>query len=438
MALALMGTLDLSIITDQLIAKLNECVRQAPLWKQVDLDGHAITRFTIAVSGAMPESVRSDGDTQLSLYLFHVTQDRYQLNSPVNPPGNGRALPIPAQPLALDLFYLLTAYSDKNYVNEQRAMSIAMRCFHDAPIIRGTIPIGTGSAQEEYCLTLESQTWEELGRLWQAISAPFRLSAVYRVSVIFITPDAPVSAPAPNPKRVRIDAAPVSLLIPGIGQLSGTISTVEFWAPDSTLAVPRQQTVDYSPAVVAAGQRLQLDGANLDDPAASHTYLVDAAGVVTDVSAQWVDPDATRSTPNRRLFVLPAAQGPAPLATPPPGVYQLRVGGAAGPLSNAVPFSIAAAVQAAGNPPLLTPVAGVYTLPGTGFQPAATQLLLGTVALSPGASPPPNGQFSVVAAGVKFKPPSGLTGVFPVRVRAGQPGLPETWVEAPPTWAVSL
>ena len=33
-------------------------------------------------------------------------------------------------PLALDLFYLVSAYSESSYVQEQQAMSVALRILH--------------------------------------------------------------------------------------------------------------------------------------------------------------------------------------------------------------------------------------------------------------------------------------------------------------------
>lgn len=438
MVLALMGTLDLSIITDQLKRKLDDCCDHSPLWGQQDLDGNPVTKFTIQVTGSSPLSVRGDGDTQLSIYLFHVGQDRFQLNASVNPPSQPTVQPISAQPLALNLYYLLTAYSDKDYVHEQRAMSIAMRCFHETPIVRGTIPIGAGSAVEEYTLTMEPQTWGDLSTLWQGISAPSRLSAVYRASVVFITPDAPLREPKPKPQRLTIDSAPAEPVPVSLGgQLIGTLTTVSFFAPDSTVALPRAYTVDYAPGVAAAGGRLELHGGNLDKPTAARTFIVGPSGSVADISA-WVDPVATRSTDQRRLVLLPSTQGAPPGGTPPPGIYQLRVGDSSGPRSNSTPFSIAAEVTPATNPPLLTPVAGIYLLSGSGFIPGATELLIGSVALQSAGGAPGPGQFALVPAGIAFVPPSSLKGFFPVRVRVRSAGPPPVEVESTPSWAVSL
>jgi hypothetical protein len=438
MALAMMGTLDLSIITDQLLKKLQVCYDNSPLWGQKDALGHTVDKFTVHIDGAMPEAGRALGDTVLSFYLFHVNVDRFLSNSAVNPPAKPVIQRIPGQPLALDLMYLLTAWNEKNYVYEQRVMSIAMRCLHNAPIIRGTVPIGTGSATEEYTLTLQPQSSDELGRLWQSFSGSFRLSAVYKASVVFITPDAPNGKPAPEVARVAVSASPAEpmpLMVDG--QLLGTLSTTKFFASDSTVAAPRPQTIDYAPAVAEAGDDVQLIGGNLTQARSVNTYLIDSSGNVVDVTS-WADPNPLTSTEVRRRLELPKLQGAAPARTPAPGIYQLRVGDAGGPLSNSTPFSIAARVSAAPNPPLLSATAGLYTLPGAGFKAGATDLMLGPVALVPVAAGPAAGQFSLVPAGISFVPPSSLSGLFPVRVRVRSVGPPPTWVESPPQWAVSL
>ncbi len=77
MVLGLLGVLDLSIITDTLIGLLNDCIADSPLWNS---ETPPVTRFTIHVSGAQPEAVRDQGDCQVSLYLFHVAQDKFQRN----------------------------------------------------------------------------------------------------------------------------------------------------------------------------------------------------------------------------------------------------------------------------------------------------------------------------------------------------------------------
>src|SRR6266568_3716885 len=254
MALGPLGVVDLSIITDTLIGMLNACIADSPLWTS---ETPPVTRFQIDVTGAQPEAVRDDGNCQLSLYLFHVAQDKFQRNSPVMGP---RSSVIPQQPLSLDLYYLLTAYAGKNYTQEQQAMSIALRCFYNKPIIKTVVQ---GDPHQEFTLSMEVESADELSRLWQALTISFRLTVMYKVCVIFIAPDVPSTQPAPPPKYVGLAATPTSLPYVNEGQIFGTLRTVVYPLPDNTAANPHLGKFDLSPAT-AAGETFLLLGAGLN------------------------------------------------------------------------------------------------------------------------------------------------------------------------------
>ena len=95
-----------------------------------------------------------------------------------------------------------SAYAEGNYVHEQQAMSIAMRVFHENPVIRG---VGPDGQPWQVTLTLERRSYDELSRLWQATTSALRLSAVYRASVVLLeTEKAPPSAPVVSVVNVDI------------------------------------------------------------------------------------------------------------------------------------------------------------------------------------------------------------------------------------------
>src|SRR5262249_59439125 len=99
--------------------------------------------------------------------------------------------PVSYLPLALNLFYLLSAFSESSYVQEQQAMSVAMRVLHANAVVRSDT---TDNPAWQLTLTMEHRSYDELSRLWQATTAPLRLSVIYRAAVVFLTPDAPVAA----------------------------------------------------------------------------------------------------------------------------------------------------------------------------------------------------------------------------------------------------
>ena len=209
------GLLDLSIVTDRLIGILSQSAQNSQLWS-----GTSGQRFDITVTGLPPDEIRLLAEEcYLSLYLFHISQDSFQRNSPVTgpwtppPPADPtktstRVPPTPFQPLSLDLHYLLTAYAKGSYIKEQQAMSIALKCFHENPIIRATVPVN--GRIEEFCLTMETESADEVGRLWQALSTSLRLSVVYKVSVIFIEPPSPPSLVKPV-ETVDLEISPTFL-----------------------------------------------------------------------------------------------------------------------------------------------------------------------------------------------------------------------------------
>jgi hypothetical protein len=442
MALRPLGLLDLSIITDRLIKLIEDATNQSPLWSSLGMTQPP----SIHVDGAMPEAVRKDGGCQVSVYLFHAVEDKYQKNSPVT---GSRGQPIPYQPLSLNLYYLVTAFADKDYHLEQQAMSIVLRCFHENPIVREDVVIPVPPAQtvkEEFTLTMEVETSDEMARLWQAVTVPFRLSVVYKVSVVIITPPAPTVPVAPKPQRISLMVDPTLLPYAQNGQVIGTLRTVTFTPPDSTPADPKTVSFDSAPATVAPGQRFLLYGANLNGAASQQVYLLLPDGTEQEVTNWKVaepfpQPDPLHppqfQTESKITLDLPATVGTLPAGSPLPGVYQLRVGDATTNRSNATPFSIAARVEvtvAPPNPPILTAVAGLFTLNGVGFVAGKTEVLLDTIPLIATAGAPASGQFNVDSSGtvIAFRAPDNLRpGRYTIRVRVNH-------VESAPSWWINL
>jgi len=435
MAIAQLGVIDLSIVTDALVKVVEDCRDNSPLWPGPN------PTFTINVSGSAPDAVRAGSDCELSLYLFHVNQDKYQMNAPVVGP---QARPIPLQPLSLDLYYLVSAYAGNDYVHEQQAMSIALRCFHETPILRLTVPFAAGPVQEECTVTMEVETSDEIGRLWQATTAALRLATVYRVGVVFMPPEAPTQPPAPPPTRVSLGGDVADLPLASLGQVAGSRRTLTYATAIGTPPVSTPVTVDLSPATVAAGQQVVLDGAGFDRPTSARVYLLDGAGTEHEVTA-WKVPDPAApappvQTPARLTLALPSTGGNAPGGTPAPGIHQFRVGSDAALgdaqtyRSNGTPFNLAARVSVTVDPPILAPAAGLFTVQGVGFVAAKTEVLLGTTALQRVTAAPAAGEFRVNPSGttITFRTPAGLaSGRHGVRVRVNQ-------VESDPGWWVDV
>ena len=412
---------DLSVVTDTLTKLVTASWQAAPLWTA------ATPPFGITVTGLSPDATRAGHGAQLSMYLYHV--DENNATESLFWTARSQAAggpPIKYQPLALDLYYLLSAFSDGNYVQEQQAMSIAMRVFHENPIVRGA----SASGQPwELSLTFERRSYDELSRLWQATTSAMRMSAVYRAAVVLIEPEA---EPPPGPPVSAVILAAEPSPDPRTPGLLGTQRVVRF-------IVPSKESVTFvqDPATAAAGQNVTLVGTGFNTIVTAKLLLTGpypATGEV-DVSAWLQQPTQPPSAIDRTVSLPAGGTGTPP--TPAPGRYRLQMevtaAPGAGSFSTAgVPLSIAAGINPAGGPILAPNPAGQYVITGTGFTAGATQVLLGTVLLQPAGAAPGLGEFSIDPAGtsITFVPPAGLRkGTYQIRVRvAGIESDPALWL----------
>jgi Pvc16 N-terminal domain len=438
-------TLDLSAVTDSLIGLVKSQWTAAPMWTELGggspAGPTAGPTFTPTFTGLAPDAVLQQPGTQLSMYLYHVESDNSREALFWQPQMLDTATGEPTRflPLALNLFYLLFAYSQTSYTEEQEAMSVALRIYHANPIVRSD---PGAAAPWELTLTMEHRSYDELSRLWQATTAPLRMSLVYRAAVVFIDPD-PMPAAVAETTSFTVAASAVPQLPAALGTgeypvVFGTFREGSYVGPAGS-AVPFSQ----SPANVAPGQTVWLTGADLGASAVSdHVYLLPpAGGAEVDVTAWAVAAD---SSAEKFVLALPPTAGAAPADAPGPGVYQLRVGsgtpGSPGATrSGSVPVSVAAYVDPAGGPVLAG--SAPFTVHGAGFTSGVTEVLVGGAVLTEttGSAAPgevavdPSGtsfSFSPPAAGAAGAAGSGPSGtVAPVRVRVnGIESDPALWV----------
>ena len=448
------GVLDISIVTELLVGTIKNYWPGAPLWSTLP----AAAFFTPNMSGLTPEAARLLDGSQLTISLLHIEPNKSQRNfvyplTSTSPGSSPRAQPIPALPLGLDLYYFVSAYSAGSYQQEQQAMSIVLNCFHQNPILRTNVMFPGSPAvqtQEEFTLTMEIESVDTMSRLWQAVTSAFRLSVMYKVSVVFLTPPAPPSLAKPV-ARYGLAVEPTSFPFASGGQVFGTTSTTVFTTPSSP---PQSVAINYSPATVVPGQRFFINGAALNqgtdytgpppNPGTSYrVYLLQPPDYdplqEIEVTAPWktkdVDPANPIQTSSRLVLDLPNSVGALPTNTPPPGIYLLSVGSnlsadAETNRTNATPFSVAARVDAAN--PLLPEASGEYTVNGLGFVAGNTEVLLDSIPLAYVAASPASGEFSITSnTVVTFKAPTNLgNGLYTVRIRVnGVESPPGLWIK---------
>jgi hypothetical protein len=465
MTLAPVGVLDLSLVTGLLTKTISNYWDTAPLWATLSPGSN----FTHTISGITPDEARhgAGGGCQVTVSLIHIEPNKFNRNFVARPglswpnPPSPRAQLIPALPLALDLYYFVTAWSEAGpptcATQEQQAISIVLNCFHQNPIIRTSVPFASPpeSTAEEFSLTMEIESVDSISRFWQATTMPFRLSVMYRVAVVFLTPPAP-PALAKQVSRFTLAVDPFPPSFAANGSVFGTSSTATFIDPKSSPGSPQNINVDYSPAIVTPGQRFLLYGTGLNqgndysgptpNPGTSYrVYLTSPPNYrIEQEITEWKvadsgSPGGAAQTSARMVLEVPVSDGSPPLGAPPPGVYSIAAGSDSGPdaitfRTNTTPFSVAALVHAPGSPalPILTPMAGTYTVTGMGFIAGATEVMLETVPMTPVAGPPGGGEFNVVDIGtITFQAPATLpSGMYGVRIRVNQvESTPAVWIQ---------
>jgi hypothetical protein len=307
----MISTLDISSVTDRIVDYLTSAVTDWPGW---NTNGGGLTQFAIQVSGSMPETVRNLAGCQVTMYLFHLNAEPFTRNTP--PTGN-QAQPNISQALGLTLYYLLTAFDKDSTTHEQQAMSIAVKALH----ARGTyVDPAEGFT---FTITLDPEKADEANRRWQSYSTAFRLSAVYRVSVVFLPPTVIPPKSFPPPQKIGLALAPLALPFAGAGALTSTASRVDF-APLNP--IPGDTIVyDYSPAVAAPGSSFSAFGDGLDQPTAARLYVIDATSLESEVTP-WKAAPAQNTAAGVVVVNLPKPIGGMPGSSPVPGAYQLRVG----------------------------------------------------------------------------------------------------------------
>jgi hypothetical protein len=430
---------DLSVITQLLIDKLNAAVLASPQYINQN--------FPYEVSGLMPAVSRTGGKTVMNLYLLHVSRDPFWRNTPVQ--GSIAQLN-QSQPLSLNLSYLLTSYSETNWALEQILMSIAFEYFHGNPIYR--------SPTAEFTITIEADTIEEMSRLWQAITVPIRLSALFRVAVVFLAPAKPPIADARLPVEVNISVAPdlnipapVPLTPPRLFELAAQI---EYRVPPAGQTLP---TAINTAPVVMGGQILRVRGSGLNQADAAVVYLSSA---ITPLPAtEWplnftrlygTSASGTAGDADELVLEIPVAYAALPAAgtaivsTPLPVALNLCVGDAATPgfRSNTLPIIFAPAVTGIGpGEPILAPnAAGVYTLTANGLLAGATAVLLETTNLTiAGAVAPGVATVDAATGTIAFMlpTPAPWPAATYVRVRIIVSSGSDK-IEAPPGWWVQI
>jgi hypothetical protein len=251
-----MGLRNLYNVTRTLINLLRENIT-----KNIDttLDG------LLNVTAIPPEKVENPTNT-LSLHLYHVAEDPFYKNA--LGPGND-APNVAKAPMALSLFYILTAHHENNpefdAETQQKLMGYALKTFHDFPVITSKTRInGSPILDPEFGddtiqTILRPVTPEEAISFWNTQeSNTARLSSYYEVRVVMLRPEPPRTMPG---IVLNLGAFVIQL---GSAHLERSQSLVRFKIPEKNGGA--FQEIEATPARVTlntSATPLLLFGANI-------------------------------------------------------------------------------------------------------------------------------------------------------------------------------
>ena len=177
-----------------------------------DVPGTIVT--TLPPDTASKE-VNEENQNQVNLFLFHAEPNASWRNMDV--PLGLRPGETGQMPLAITLFYLLTAYfgetgdsivtdSDR-LMGSHRLLGRAMSALHERPILNAaTINAALPPTEqvelpfmqvENVRITWQPTTVEDMSRLWTIFQTPYRISVVYEVCLVLIESLQPAKTPLP-------------------------------------------------------------------------------------------------------------------------------------------------------------------------------------------------------------------------------------------------
>jgi hypothetical protein len=178
--------------------------------------------FDPALGGAMdvflntPEEMAQAGLQGLSLWLYRLCRDEFQLN---NPPRRTAFDRIERQRLPVRLYYLVTPIVTPDNpadgpAAEQLVLGNVLQAFHDQPLLRGADLLGEFAGTDvEVRVRFHPMTLEEITRVWDALNQSYQLCLTYEMSVAWIDSREAAAATAPV-TRVDLTAGVATLAEP--------------------------------------------------------------------------------------------------------------------------------------------------------------------------------------------------------------------------------
>ena len=233
----------------------------------------------VTVSAIAPDRIKdAAGQTvRLNLFLYHVAPNPGWRNVGL-PSSNQSGERLTNPPLALDLYYLLTAYGQEDFEAEI-LLGYAMQVLHETPILpreairtalEAPSPVDTtmlppalgalaasdlADQVELIKLTPQGMNSEEIYKLWGAFQTSYRPSVAYQASVVLIEGNRPARSPLPVLTRGQPNLV--------TGREAGVLVRANLQPPfpalQAVLPPHRQTAVRMGEMLACSGQELDGD-----------------------------------------------------------------------------------------------------------------------------------------------------------------------------------
>ena len=199
------NSLAIAAVTTTLQSLINQGVRNT-------IDSVTVTTLTLEKAQA-----NSDGN-QINLLLYHVMPKlelgRQQTQPRGKPKNNQKAS------LALDLYYLLVAYGEKeNEAKSHVLLGQVVQVLYDcAKLSPGEIEVATAREYpdsdlhrqlESIQITPAALSFEDMSKVWQVMGSPYRPSVAYKVSAVMIDSRVPAVGAMPVLARSGVGSGPL-------------------------------------------------------------------------------------------------------------------------------------------------------------------------------------------------------------------------------------
>jgi hypothetical protein len=163
-------------VSDTLFQILNDGITNNP---DLQLNG-------VQIDLRSPKEMRMAKAAGVSLWLYRITRDADLLN---DRPQRVSPTQIRPTPLPIHLYYLVTPLV-VDPGDRQTLIGRVLQLLNDHAMLRGAdLQDSLAGASDEFRVTLETLSLEELTRVWFSLSEPYDLSVSYEVQVLKIDSD---------------------------------------------------------------------------------------------------------------------------------------------------------------------------------------------------------------------------------------------------------